>query len=800
MPGTLQSRIQLYTGTISDTTNMTDLINASIKSLINIIPESKIEKYASASADSGSGVDISSIRFIRAHKGGYRARLVDAGLKTQVLPSGALSAVAIVNGGSGYTLNDVLTLTTGGSSGTCKVTAVNAGVITNIEVLTVGSGYLLGVSATTVSPSGGSNCTIYVVPTNGSIHQATTTDPVCYLEATKAYVVPSGGTIIGMSYPSGIVHTSTTIPNFPAEWEQAVILDVVIQELLYKSNLAYDSLTALAIDSVSVPSAPGSASYTYTDAVLGTYTSTTIGALPTSPVYTAPTCSLTSAPSDLTITAAAPSTPSAPNYSYSDASLGTFTATTIGSLGTPPAYTKPTINMTTAPDALNLSSISIPSAPAEFALSLDAVAPTAPSAPSIIYSDAVLGTFDVTVIDAIPTAPVYTKPTNAVSFTNIASYIGTAQDLEKAQTEIQHQSVVLNSYNNDITNELSKFNSLMENQKLTVTRAIKQAEFEQEKFMTQGKAQTDLNIQNELQTTAALIANYQAVLGKYNGDLNRYQQIVNTEVTKYSTNLQRYVQQLDAVKITLDKAIQEYRTNLELWQTKRNTELAQYNTDIQNELNEFNKEVVIYQSTVQNAIRQAELDQERLMLSASKTTDLNIQNKAQALTSAMSLYKDTLQKYNEDLVLYQSKVNTEVTQYKTNLDKWTADRQTQLGLYSNDIQNATASFNKELAVYNTGVQKLITQAQLDQDRLMRSADKTTDLSVINKAKDLEKQIAQYQSNLQLYSDQVNVYGQNINQAVQKYTLGITKLQSQMQLIMNTIEQCRKEYQRIVSMI
>jgi len=690
MAGTLQSRIQVYTGTISDTTNMTDLINAAIRSLVNIIPESKVEKYASASTDSGSGIDISSIRPIRAHKNGYRARRVDAGLKVQVLPAGSLSNIFVVNGGSGYSLNDVLTLTIGGTSGTCKVTSVNSGVVTGVEVLTSGTGYSLGISNTTVAPAGGTGCTLYVIPTNGSIHQATSTDPVWYMEGNKVYIIPSGGTLIGLGFPTGISHSSTTIAGFPIEWEQAVILDVVIQELLYKNNVNYDALVALAIDSVSAPTPPSDASFTFTNA---SYTNA-----------------------------------SYVDGVYTPASIDTTAETTIGSLGTPPTYLKPSINMTAVPDALSLSGISIPSAPADFALSISATPPSVPSAPAITYTNAVIGAFDPIVIGPIPTPPTYTKPTNSVSFTNISSYIATKQDLEKAQTEIQHQVTVLNSYNADIINELNKFNSQIENQKLSVQHIIRQAELFNENMLRKSETQSNLNLQDEIQNLNAAIANYQAVLGKYNGDLTRYQQIVNAEVSVYSTNLQKYSQQLDSVRASTDKAVQEYRTNLERWQTQRNTELNQYASDIQNEFNEFTKELKIYESTVQTALKQADLTQDRLREQSLKVVELNKFNAQQAIQTA-------LQNEQQSLVA--------------------------------DIQNKA---------------------------------KAAEVDILNKTKTVDVSIEQYKANLELFMSKLNMYASDINKAVQKYSLNIQKYLGAINSTDSIIEQCRKEYQQIVSMI
>lgn len=78
--------------------------------------------------------------------------------------AGKILAVTIAAGGAGYSVNDVLTVVqAGGSSGTLTVTGVNAGVITSVTILASGAGYTVANTlATTVAPSGGSNCTINI--------------------------------------------------------------------------------------------------------------------------------------------------------------------------------------------------------------------------------------------------------------------------------------------------------------------------------------------------------------------------------------------------------------------------------------------------------------------------------------------------------------------------------------------------------------------------------------------------------------------------------------------------------------
>ncbi len=71
-----------------------------------------------------------------------------------------ITAVAVNAGGTGYSVNDVLTLD-GGTGGTVIVTTVAAGVVTAVTLLQAGYGYSTGSKATTTT-STGTGCTITV--------------------------------------------------------------------------------------------------------------------------------------------------------------------------------------------------------------------------------------------------------------------------------------------------------------------------------------------------------------------------------------------------------------------------------------------------------------------------------------------------------------------------------------------------------------------------------------------------------------------------------------------------------------
>lgn len=360
--GTFQDRIQDYLGTIADTTALTDQLTAGAKKLVDLIPEEKLERFSTAVTDSGSGGDISAYRFIRAHKSGRRAVLIDSGLKTQAADS-------------------------------------------------------------------------------SSIFYGTSTSPVCYIESGKGYVLPGGGSLMGVAYPS-VAYNASTITNFPTEWEQGVILYAAIQQCLGLVNTSIASLSALALGSISTsPSAPVDAS-----------------------------------------------------YSYSNASLGTYTATTIGDFGT---------------------------------------------------------------------LPTYTKPTTTFSITTATTYIGTDEDLDKAGSEMNKQNLLLDQYGKDLYNELNEFNGELETKKITVQGLIRQAELDQERLMLSASKTTDLNLQNAAQTLNAAIELFKSKMEKYLAQINQYSAEVNKVVNEFQIKVQQgqsVVDKYTALSVNLQN---EYKMFLE---------------------------------------------------------------------------------------------------------------------------------------------------------------------------------------------------------------------------------------------
>jgi len=86
----LQTKIEDMVGSQSDTTALTDWLQAGAKYITNILPEQRVEKYTSDLTDAGSGQSVLLHKVFGAHKSGYGARRVSANLAAQVASSSSI--------------------------------------------------------------------------------------------------------------------------------------------------------------------------------------------------------------------------------------------------------------------------------------------------------------------------------------------------------------------------------------------------------------------------------------------------------------------------------------------------------------------------------------------------------------------------------------------------------------------------------------------------------------------------------------------------------------------------------------
>jgi hypothetical protein len=166
----------------------------------------------------------------------FRTRVIgivkdDSGKLDDPKGIGAIKAIASAPtaGGTGYSLNDVLTISGGSTGATAKITAVSAGAVAAVELVTRGAGYTSGSGkATTVAPAGGTGCTLEIVSVMSieaydrhitaalerySKHKPAVTVVDMAGNGTHDYAIPAGwvdefSSLVSIEYPVGDVPES----------------------------------------------------------------------------------------------------------------------------------------------------------------------------------------------------------------------------------------------------------------------------------------------------------------------------------------------------------------------------------------------------------------------------------------------------------------------------------------------------------------------------------------------------------------------------------------------------------------
>lgn len=218
--------------------------------------------------------------------------------------------------------------------------------------------------------------------------------------------------------------------------------------------------------------------------------------------------------------------------------------------------------------------------------------------------------------------------------------------------------------------------------------------------------------------------------------------------------------------------------DIELAQTvlaKHEQQIQKYQVDIQNQLNVFNDSLSEYQANVQKVLQQAETEQSE---------------SAQAI-----------QKYAAEIEAYQTNVNKEVSAYQASTEKsiniFRTERDSEVQKYSIDTQNALNEFNEKVTNYQAEVQEELQKQNVALERArvdattgaakaQQDAQMATEIDQINKQKDLQLSLqnkskaleaAINDNNLKVanYQAQVESYAQQVNEAIQTYTLAFQEV-------------------------
>ena len=282
---------------------------------------------------------------------------------------------------------------------------------------------------------------------SGSIYYSTAVDPVYYYKGEKVYIVSAGSETSGKliyvpKQPTGdgtnlITSASSSTQYFPLEAESVMVLGaclMCLQRLMADktSNLPND------IPSVSLPSSP--------------------------------------------------TTPSAPSFTYTNASVSDII--------------QPLINVS-----------------------------------------------DMSALTAA--APEYKQPVVGLDFGKVKSFIDTDEDVELANVKLQEINTQISKHSADIQNALNEFNEdntvYQENVNRTIQNFNKdiqiamqnaQQEFNSKKSILDKDIQ--LNLQNAINSFQKDVQEYQSSLSKYSADIQKYQAETGSKIQNYSMDMQNF--------------------------------------------------------------------------------------------------------------------------------------------------------------------------------------------------------------------------------------------------------------------
>lgn len=223
------------------------------------------------------------------------------------------------------------------------------------------------------------------------------------------------------------------------------------------------------------------------------------------------------------------------------------------------------------------------------------------------------------------TAPLYNQPVAAPDFSDANTWLNTEEDSELVASRMQIINGQLQEYQNNIQNNLNKFNEENAEYQAELQRSIQNAQL--------GQSDDGQKVQ------------------KYQAEVSAYQAQVNQEVQEYTQNFQK---------------------ELQLWQINRNTSIQKYQADLQNNLNVYNKENAAYQLEFQRAVQNATLsskdDDQAIQKYQSQLTAYSAEvnrevQEISKLTAETQKYSAQVQKVKMDIDLYHQRSQKLQQQY-----------------------------------------------------------------------------------------------------------------------------------------
>lgn len=197
------------------------------------------------------------------------------------------------------------------------------------------------------------------------------------------------------------------------------------------------------------------------------------------------------------------------------------------------------------------------------------------------------------------------------------------------------------------------------------------------------------------------------------------------------------------------------------------------------------------QTKIQEFIGESNLALQEASKNAELTTDTNLKNELQRVSTEIQQYTATVQRYSGELNKYQTDINAKAQEYQLTLSAWSSGTQA-------NLSNALNQFQAEVVPYQANIQKIITQAQLDQQVLLQVASNTDNINMQNEARELERQIAEYRFTLEKFSSELQAYSVQVNGEVSRVGLLLNKYNAQYTQMQGVLANLQNEFNKFLN--
>jgi len=241
-----------------------------------------------------------------------------------------------------------------------------------------------------------------------------------------------------------------------------------------------------------------------------------------------------------------------------------------------------------------------------------------------------------------------------------------------------------------------------------------------------------------------------------------------------------------------------------------NGQVQEFSSKLQDSLNKFNEDNAKYQTESQSDVTEWQSNTQALVEKMSLSTNVDIQNKAQALQRHIQEYASTMQRYQAEMSKYQADLNELVVVWTSNemqveFAKWQAKFQQELSAYQARVgamlQEYQADISKKSGLTQAEVARYSAELQEESTRINSNLSKYQ-AEIGSYSAEIQSSLSLYsaetQNKLSAYTQEsqtsLSAYGQKVQAIIQDFTTQMQKAQTEYQWMQSEIQLLSAQYE------